>query len=50
MWETQKDPYGGDVVNSYNDGPTEPGKAQASQRELVIASLLRCPSSRVEKG
>lgn len=26
MWETQKDPYGGDVVNSYNDGPTEPGK------------------------
>jgi hypothetical protein len=27
MWEHQKDPYGGDVVNSYNDGPTEPGKA-----------------------
>jgi hypothetical protein len=27
MWEIQKDPYGGDVVNSYNDGPTEPGKA-----------------------
>jgi hypothetical protein len=26
MWEDQKDPYGGDVVNSYNDGPTEPGK------------------------
>jgi hypothetical protein len=26
MWEVQKDPYGGDVVNSYNDGPTEPGK------------------------
>jgi hypothetical protein len=26
MWELQKDPYGGDVVNSYNDGPTEPGK------------------------
>ena len=26
MWEQQKDPYGGDVVNSYNDGPTEPGK------------------------
>jgi len=26
MWETQKAPYGGDVVNSYNDGPTEPGK------------------------
>ncbi len=26
MWEQQKDPYGGDVVNSYNDGPTAPGK------------------------
>jgi hypothetical protein len=26
MWETQNDPYGGDVVNSYNDGPVAPGK------------------------
>jgi len=26
MWETQKQPFGGDVVNSYNDGPPEPGK------------------------
>jgi hypothetical protein len=26
MWEMQKEPYGGDVVNGYNDGPTEPGK------------------------
>jgi hypothetical protein len=26
MWEIQQEPYGGDVVNSYNDGPTEPGK------------------------
>jgi hypothetical protein len=26
MWETQKDPYAGDVINAYNDGPTEPGK------------------------
>jgi hypothetical protein len=26
MWETQKEPFAGDVVNSYNDGPTEPGK------------------------
>jgi hypothetical protein len=25
MWEIQKDPYAGDVVNSYNDGPTTPG-------------------------
>ena len=25
MWQLQKDPYAGDVVNSYNDGPTSPG-------------------------
>ena len=28
MWEIQEKPYGGDVVNSYNDGPPEPGAAQ----------------------
>ncbi|HEX8795665.1 MAG TPA: DUF6786 family protein [Polyangiaceae bacterium] len=26
LWAKQPDPYGGDVVNAYNDGPTEPGK------------------------
>jgi hypothetical protein len=26
MWEQQARPFGGDVVNAYNDGPTEPGK------------------------
>ncbi len=26
LWAKQADPYGGDVVNAYNDGPTEPGK------------------------
>jgi hypothetical protein len=26
MWEIQKDPYGGDVLTSYNDGPPAPGK------------------------
>jgi hypothetical protein len=25
LWEIQKDPYSGDVINSYNDGPAEPG-------------------------
>jgi hypothetical protein len=25
MWEMQDEPYKGDVVNSYNDGPPEPG-------------------------
>ena len=26
MWEIQREPYQGDVVNSYNDGPPAPGK------------------------
>lgn len=26
MWEIQEDPYAGDVVNSYNDGPPAPGQ------------------------
>ena len=26
MWEMQRDPYRGDVINSYNDGPPAPGK------------------------
>jgi hypothetical protein len=26
MWEIQKDPFAGDVVNSYNDGPPGPGQ------------------------
>ncbi len=25
MWEMQEEPFAGDVVNSYNDGPPEPG-------------------------
>ena len=25
-WEIQEDPYAGDVINSYNDGPPAPGK------------------------
>ena len=25
MWELQDDPYSGDVINSYNDGPPSPG-------------------------
>lgn len=26
MWEIQEKPFGGDVINSYNDGPPAPGK------------------------
>ncbi len=27
-WEQQKDPYSGDVINAYNDGPMKPGQPQ----------------------
>lgn len=27
MWAKQENPYGGDVINSYNDGPMAPGAA-----------------------
>lgn len=27
MWDPAADPYAGDVINSYNDGPAAPGKA-----------------------
>lgn len=28
MWEIQKEPFRGDAVNSYNDGPSKPGAKQ----------------------
>ncbi len=27
-WELQEEPFAGDVINAYNDGPTEPGSAE----------------------
>lgn len=30
-WEHQKEPYGGDVINAYNDGPMNPGQPQMGQ-------------------
>lgn len=31
MWEIQKDPFAGDAINSYNDGPPSPGAKQLGQ-------------------
>ncbi len=31
MWELQEEPFGGDVVNSYNDGPSAPGAKPLGQ-------------------
>jgi len=31
LWKLQDNPYNGDVVNSYNDGPAKPGEKQMGQ-------------------
>jgi len=49
MWEIQKEPYGGDVVNSYNDGPPAPGPVQCGQGSARTAGA-RCPSARSAAG
>jgi hypothetical protein len=38
MWETQKDPFSGDVVNSYNDGPNDKGGRLGAFFELETSS------------
>jgi hypothetical protein len=39
LWEQQSDPYAGDVVNSYNDGPVAPGApARGGFYELETSS------------
>lgn len=38
MWEIQDDPYGGDVVNTYNDGPQADGTVMGPFYELETSS------------
>jgi len=38
VWEIQKDPYSGDVLNSYNDGPLEDGSQMGPFYELESSS------------
>ena len=38
LWEIQDDPYGGDVINSYNDGPNESGGMLGPFFELETVS------------
>jgi hypothetical protein len=48
MWELpQAHPYRGDVANSYNDGPTEPGKPGMGNF-YEIESLS--PAARLQTG
>jgi hypothetical protein len=47
MWEIQRDPYAGDVVNSYNDGPPAPGaKPLGPFYELETSS----PAAALDEG
>ncbi len=47
MWEIQKEPFAGDVVNSYNDGPPEPGaKPMGPFYELETSS----PAAELKPG
>jgi hypothetical protein len=38
VWEIQKDPYGGDAVNAYNDGPVEDGTQMGKFYEIESSS------------
>lgn len=46
MWELQKKPFAGDVVNSYNDGPNETGSVLGPFYELETSS----PAALLEPG
>ena len=37
-WGQQTDPFGGDVVNAYNDGPTETGEVMGPFYEIETSS------------
>ncbi len=38
MWEIQQNPYSGDIINSYNDGPLEDGTQMGPFYELEASS------------
>ena len=38
QWGPQEDPFGGDVINSYNDGPTETGTVMGPFYEIETSS------------
>ena len=46
MWEIQKDPFKGDAVNSYNDGPVADGTQMGPFYELESSS----PAKALKKG
>ena len=48
-WEHQKEPYSGDVLNAYNDGPMKPGQPQMGHfYELESSSPAACAGARCQ--
>ncbi|HWA33378.1 MAG TPA: DUF6786 family protein [Cyclobacteriaceae bacterium] len=45
-WETQKNPFGGDAVNAYNDGPLDDGSQMGPFYEIESSS----PAKELKKG
>ena len=45
-WEIQKEPYKGDVINSYNDGPLQDGSQLGPFYEIESSS----PAKELKKG
>jgi hypothetical protein len=45
-WELQQEPYKGDVINSYNDGPLEDGSQMGPFYEIESSS----PALALKKG
>ncbi len=41
LWELQEEPYGGDVINSYNDGPMDNGDLLGPFYELETSSSAK---------
>lgn len=51
MWEPQKEPYRGDVINSYNDGPSKPGARPLGpfyELETSSAAAALAPGTSIE--
>jgi len=46
LWEQQKEPYKGDAVNAYNDGPVEDGTQMGKFYEIESSS----PAAELKKG
>lgn len=46
QWGPQEDPFSGDVINSYNDGPTDAGTIMGPFYEIETSS----PGAALEKG